>query len=296
MPAGPSCPIPPGLARLCDASPLQEAEPSHLLVYLAAVPDPRGALGRRPPRVPPRRPGHPGHPQAPVGVPHASTPSSRRLPEGEERFDLRTPYFALSSRSSGETLVSTAVGPYSHGGSHGPPSTSRRIAGQLSETVGGLKGSTHHHDDHDPWRCLWHAPCSPSSSRTRLGAVAHRPVGALDRPRHRSRAAASAALLRRDRWCPYPLSRPLGPAAVPGRTGGDLPRPGRRPQPAPHRHRPRAPHSSISREVARNGGRDAYRAHDADTAAYARAKRPKTSKLAASPALRVAVERGLSLE
>jgi IS30 family transposase len=56
------------------------------------------------------------------------------------------------------------------------------------------------------------------------------------------------------------------------------------------------PHSSISREVARNGGRDAYRAHDADTAAYARAKRPKTSKLAASPALRVAVERGLSLE
>jgi IS30 family transposase len=126
--------------------------------------------------------------------------------------------------------------------------------------------------------------------------VAHRPVGALDRPRHRSRAAASAALLRRDRWCPYPLSRPLGPAAVPGRTGGDLPRPGRRPQPAPHRHRPRAPHSSISREVARNGGRDAYRAHDADTAAYARAKRPKTSKLAASPALRVAVERGLSLE
>jgi transposase, IS30 family len=56
------------------------------------------------------------------------------------------------------------------------------------------------------------------------------------------------------------------------------------------------PHSSISREVTRNGGRDAYRAHDADTAAYARAKRPKTSKLAASPALRVAVERGLSLE
>jgi hypothetical protein len=52
VPAGPSRPIPPGLARLCDASPLQEAEPSHLLVYLAAVPDPRGALGRRPPRVP----------------------------------------------------------------------------------------------------------------------------------------------------------------------------------------------------------------------------------------------------
>ena len=51
MPAGPSSPIPPGLAPLGDASPLQEAEPSHLLAYLAAVPDPRGALGRRHPLV-----------------------------------------------------------------------------------------------------------------------------------------------------------------------------------------------------------------------------------------------------
>ena len=51
MPAGPSCPIPPGLAPLRDASPLQEAEPSHLLAYLATIPDPRGALGRRHPLV-----------------------------------------------------------------------------------------------------------------------------------------------------------------------------------------------------------------------------------------------------
>ncbi len=34
----------------------------------------------------------------------------------------------------------------------------------------------------------------------------------------------------------------------------------------------RRPHSTVSREVARNGGRDAYRAHDADTAAYERAQ------------------------
>jgi len=47
VPAGPSSPIPPGLAPLRDASPLQEAEPSHLLAYLATIPDPRSALGRR---------------------------------------------------------------------------------------------------------------------------------------------------------------------------------------------------------------------------------------------------------
>lgn len=56
------------------------------------------------------------------------------------------------------------------------------------------------------------------------------------------------------------------------------------------------PHSTIVREIARNGGRNDYRAHDADTAAYTRAKRPKPSKLATSPALREAVEQGLSLE
>jgi predicted transposase YbfD/YdcC len=51
VPAGPSSPIPLGLAPLRDASPLQEPEPSHLLAYLAAVPDPRSALGRRHPLV-----------------------------------------------------------------------------------------------------------------------------------------------------------------------------------------------------------------------------------------------------
>jgi DDE_Tnp_1-associated len=47
VPAELSSPIPPGLASLCDASPLAEAEPTHLLAYLAAVPDPRAARGRR---------------------------------------------------------------------------------------------------------------------------------------------------------------------------------------------------------------------------------------------------------
>ena len=51
MPADPSSPIPPGLAPLRDASPLQQAEPPHLLAYLATIPDPRARAGRRHPLV-----------------------------------------------------------------------------------------------------------------------------------------------------------------------------------------------------------------------------------------------------
>jgi IS30 family transposase len=46
----------------------------------------------------------------------------------------------------------------------------------------------------------------------------------------------------------------------------------------------RAP-STVSREIHRNGGVDSYRASKADTAAWARAKRPKSCKLAGSPHL-----------
>jgi IS30 family transposase len=53
----------------------------------------------------------------------------------------------------------------------------------------------------------------------------------------------------------------------------------------------RAP-STISREVNRNGGDSAYRASDADKAAWARAHRPKPCKLSVSPRLRhVVVEK-----
>ncbi len=51
----------------------------------------------------------------------------------------------------------------------------------------------------------------------------------------------------------------------------------------------RAP-STVSRELARNGGRSSYRAHRADRAALGRARRPKPSKLAADPVLRSLVE------
>lgn len=51
----------------------------------------------------------------------------------------------------------------------------------------------------------------------------------------------------------------------------------------------RAP-STISREVAANGGRRHYRAHAADAAALERLRRPKISKLAACPRLRAEVE------
>jgi len=51
----------------------------------------------------------------------------------------------------------------------------------------------------------------------------------------------------------------------------------------------RAP-STLSREVARNGGRHQYRAHRADRAAWQRARRSKACKLASNQALRAVVE------
>lgn len=43
--------------------------------------------------------------------------------------------------------------------------------------------------------------------------------------------------------------------------------------------------STISREIARNGGRSTYRARNADAAAWQRARRPKTTRFAADPVL-----------
>lgn len=53
--------------------------------------------------------------------------------------------------------------------------------------------------------------------------------------------------------------------------------------------------STISREVARSGGRQGYRAWRADAAAVERARRPKPCKLAVEPRLRREVQRGLEL-
>lgn len=53
------------------------------------------------------------------------------------------------------------------------------------------------------------------------------------------------------------------------------------------------PTSTVSREVARHGGRSAYRATLADERAWANASRPKVCKLAQSPALQQAVTAGL---
>jgi IS30 family transposase len=54
-------------------------------------------------------------------------------------------------------------------------------------------------------------------------------------------------------------------------------------------------HSTVSREVKRNGGRVRYRALNADRDAWRRARRPKLSKLATSPMLRAVVEQKLEL-
>lgn len=51
--------------------------------------------------------------------------------------------------------------------------------------------------------------------------------------------------------------------------------------------------SSVSREIRRNGGREHYRAADAESAAVRRRRRPKPSKLASSPVLRREVEQRL---
>jgi IS30 family transposase len=55
----------------------------------------------------------------------------------------------------------------------------------------------------------------------------------------------------------------------------------------------RAP-STVSREVGRNGGRDTYRAHQADRAAFRRARRPKPSKLLSNEVLRGVVAEKLA--
>ena len=57
----------------------------------------------------------------------------------------------------------------------------------------------------------------------------------------------------------------------------------------------RAP-STVSREIRRNDGRRDYRANKADEAAWQRAHRPKTCKLAQNPALARIVAEKLQLE
>jgi IS30 family transposase len=56
----------------------------------------------------------------------------------------------------------------------------------------------------------------------------------------------------------------------------------------------RAP-STVSRELARNGGRHRYRAQAADAAAFWRAQRPKPAKLVMQPRLRAVVEAKLAV-
>ena len=53
--------------------------------------------------------------------------------------------------------------------------------------------------------------------------------------------------------------------------------------------------STVSRELARNGGRHRYRAQAADTAAFRQAQRPKPAKLVTQPRLRAVVEAKLAL-
>jgi IS30 family transposase len=56
----------------------------------------------------------------------------------------------------------------------------------------------------------------------------------------------------------------------------------------------RAP-STVSRKLARNGGRTCYRAQAADAAAFQRTQRPKPAKLTLEPRLRAVVEAKLAV-
>jgi hypothetical protein len=53
------------------------------------------------------------------------------------------------------------------------------------------------------------------------------------------------------------------------------------------------PHTTVAREVNRNGGRGRYRARRAENATWKRARRPKPSKLALDTRLRAVVEEKL---
>ena len=55
-------------------------------------------------------------------------------------------------------------------------------------------------------------------------------------------------------------------------------------------------HTTVSREVRNNGGKDGYRAGDADRMAWQRARRPKPAKLATNAVLRAIVESKLELK
>lgn len=54
--------------------------------------------------------------------------------------------------------------------------------------------------------------------------------------------------------------------------------------------------STVSREIARNGGRVVYRAASAEAACWDRARRPKIAKLAANGPLREQVEEHLKIK
>ena len=55
-------------------------------------------------------------------------------------------------------------------------------------------------------------------------------------------------------------------------------------------------HTTVAREVGRNGGRECYRAHGAEEAAWDRARRPKRAKLAINQRLREVVAEKLELD
>lgn len=119
------------------------------------------------------------------------------------------------------------------------------------------------------WRRGWREGQSFGSTGWPLGAPMHHAHRFL-----RAEAAAPVSARRRGQSC---IQAAAGarrhPAASP---------PGNRPGIWPS-DRPGSP-LTVSRETARNAGRDPYQAATADTAAYGHGRRPKQTKLAQRPA------------
>ncbi|MCX5104304.1 helix-turn-helix domain-containing protein [Streptomyces sp. NBC_00264] len=117
----------------------------------------------------------------------------------------------------------------------------------------------------------------------------------LDRTGTRGTDAARSSLPVPERRRPPRPAEAVRAASEWQRARGDVPRHRRRGIGPPAGQAAGPIPSTVSREIARNGGRDRYRAASADAAACERGRRPKQAKLAQRPALRALVEAKLAL-
>jgi hypothetical protein len=191
LPADPSSPIPPALTQLTHAEPFQDGDHPDLLAYLATVPDPRAARGRRHPLIailglaaaavlagarsvtaiaewPPMRPSRSEPRWVSAAAPLATSPSPPRPPSvGPWRAWTLGPSPAPSA--PGSPTATAAVGPGS--GLHGHPGLAARQAAQAHHVAGEQR-----HPVGAPWS-IWALLACGTVAPAAAGAAA-RLVGA----------------------------------------------------------------------------------------------------------------------